>query len=185
MEFRDKHFGEVVLKALDEAGLHPCYLQLELTESILMRSADSTESILDALKATGVQVAIDDFGTGYSSLSYLTRFPIDTLKIDQSFVHQIAASEGDTSIVTAIISMGHSLHMRVVAEGVETGRRKSSVSPRTKLRRGARLLFQPPSRCRSVRRIAKNRNITRNINRHHSRPIKRSSANPTPTHKNL
>jgi diguanylate cyclase (GGDEF)-like protein/PAS domain S-box-containing protein len=120
MEFRDKHFGEVVLKALDEAGLHPCYLQLELTESILMRSADSTESILDALKATGVQVAIDDFGTGYSSLSYLTRFPIDTLKIDQSFVHQIAASESDTSIVTAIISMGHSLHMRVVAEGVET-----------------------------------------------------------------
>jgi diguanylate cyclase (GGDEF)-like protein/PAS domain S-box-containing protein len=120
MEFRDKHFGEIVLKALDEAGLHPSYLQLELTESILMRSADSTESILDALKATGVQVAIDDFGTGYSSLSYLTRFPIDTLKIDQSFVHQIAASEGDTSIVTAIISMGHSLHMRVVAEGVET-----------------------------------------------------------------
>jgi diguanylate cyclase (GGDEF)-like protein/PAS domain S-box-containing protein len=120
MEFRDKHFGEVVLKALDEAGLHPSYLQLELTESILMRSADSTESILSALKATGVQVAIDDFGTGYSSLSYLTRFPIDTLKIDQSFVHQIATSEGDTSIVTAIISMGHSLHMRVVAEGVET-----------------------------------------------------------------
>ncbi len=120
MEFRDRHFGEVVLKALDDAGLHPRYLQLELTESILMRSADSTESILNALKATGVQVAIDDFGTGYSSLSYLTRFPIDTLKIDRSFVHQLAASEGDTSIVTAIISMGHSLHMRVVAEGVET-----------------------------------------------------------------
>jgi diguanylate cyclase (GGDEF)-like protein/PAS domain S-box-containing protein len=120
MEFQDKHFGEGVLKALDDAGLHPRYLQLELTESILMRSADLTESILNALKATGVQVAIDDFGTGYSSLSYLTRFPIDTLKIDQSFVHQIATSEGDTSIVTAIISMGHSLHMRVVAEGVET-----------------------------------------------------------------
>jgi diguanylate cyclase (GGDEF)-like protein/PAS domain S-box-containing protein len=120
MEFQDKHFGEGVLKALDDAGLHPRYLQLELTESILMKNADSTESILNALKATGVQVAIDDFGTGYSSLSYLTRFPIDTLKIDQSFVNQVATSEGDTSIVTAIISMGHSLRMRVVAEGVET-----------------------------------------------------------------
>jgi diguanylate cyclase (GGDEF)-like protein/PAS domain S-box-containing protein len=120
MEFRDKHFGEGVLKALDAAGLHPSHLQLELTESILMKNADAAESTLDALKALGVQVAIDDFGTGYSSLSYLTRFPIDTLKIDQSFVHQIATSEGDTSIVTAIISMGHSLRMRVVAEGVET-----------------------------------------------------------------
>jgi diguanylate cyclase (GGDEF)-like protein/PAS domain S-box-containing protein len=119
MEFRDKHFGEGVLKALDDAGLHPRHLQLELTEGILMKNADSTESILNTLRARGVQVAIDDFGTGYSSLSYLTRFPIDILKIDQSFVHQIAASEGDTPLVIAIISMGRSLNMQVVAEGVE------------------------------------------------------------------
>jgi EAL domain-containing protein (putative c-di-GMP-specific phosphodiesterase class I) len=120
MEFLNKHFGEGVLKALDDAGLHPKYLQLELTESILMKNADFTESILNKLRARGVRVAIDDFGTGYSSLSYLTRFPIDILKIDQSFVHQIAASEGDTSLVTAIIGIGRSLKMRVVAEGVET-----------------------------------------------------------------
>jgi diguanylate cyclase (GGDEF)-like protein/PAS domain S-box-containing protein len=120
MEFRDKQFGEGVIEALDDAGLNPKHLQLELTEGILMKNAESTESILNALRARGVQVAIDDFGTGYSSLSYLTRFPIDTLKIDQSFVHQVATSEGDTPIVTAIISMGRDLNMRVVAEGVET-----------------------------------------------------------------
>jgi diguanylate cyclase (GGDEF)-like protein/PAS domain S-box-containing protein len=120
MEFRDKHFGEGVLKALDDAGLHPKHLQLELTEGVLIKSADSTESILNALRARGIQVAIDDFGTGYSSLSYLTRFPIDILKIDQSFVHQIADSEDDTSIVTTIIGMGRNLKMLVVAEGVET-----------------------------------------------------------------
>jgi EAL domain-containing protein (putative c-di-GMP-specific phosphodiesterase class I) len=120
MEFRDKQFGEGVIEALDDAGLNPKHLQLELTEGILMKNAESTESILNALRARGVQVAIDDFGTGYSSLSYLTRFPIDTLKIDQSFVHQVATAEGDTPIVTAIISMGRDLNMRVVAEGVET-----------------------------------------------------------------
>jgi diguanylate cyclase (GGDEF)-like protein/PAS domain S-box-containing protein len=120
LEFRDTHFGEGVLKALDDTGLEPRYLQLELTEGVLMRSADSTESVLNTLKARGVQVAIDDFGTGYSSLSYLTRFPIDTLKIDRSFVHQITTSKRDTSIVTAIIGMGRSLKMTVVAEGVET-----------------------------------------------------------------
>jgi diguanylate cyclase (GGDEF)-like protein len=120
MEFRETCFGEDVLKALDDAGLHPERLQLELTEGVLMNNADSTKSILNTLRERGVQVAIDDFGTGYSSLSYLTRFPIDILKIDQSFVRQIADSEGDTSIVTAIIGMGQSLKMLVVAEGVET-----------------------------------------------------------------
>jgi len=120
MEFRNQHFDEGVLAALEDVGLHPKHLQLELTEGILMKSADYTESILLKLRAQGVQVAIDDFGTGYSSLSYLTKFPIDTLKIDRSFVHQIAASEGDTSIVTAIIGMGRSLKMLVIAEGVET-----------------------------------------------------------------
>jgi diguanylate cyclase (GGDEF)-like protein/PAS domain S-box-containing protein len=120
MEFRDKHFGEGILKALDHAGLHPRHLQLELTEGVLMKNPESTESILNALRARGVQVIIDDFGTGYSSLSYLTRFPINTLKIDQSFVHQITASRGDTTVVTAIIGIGRSLNMRVVAKGVET-----------------------------------------------------------------
>jgi EAL domain-containing protein (putative c-di-GMP-specific phosphodiesterase class I) len=85
-----------------------------------MKRAESTESILKTLRARGVQVAVDDFGTGYSSLSYLRKFPIDALKIDQSFVRQITTAPDETTIVTAVISMGRSLKLRVVAEGVET-----------------------------------------------------------------
>jgi len=86
----------------------------------LMRRADSAESILKTLRSKGIQIAVDDFGTGYSSLSYLRKFPIDSLKIDQSFVRQITTVPDETTIVTAIISMGRSLKLRVVAEGVET-----------------------------------------------------------------
>ena len=93
---------------------------MELTESVLMKHAESAASILKALRDRGVQVAIDDFGTGYSSLSYLRKFPIDALKIDQSFVRQISTAADDTIIVTAVIAMARSLKLRVVAEGVET-----------------------------------------------------------------
>jgi len=120
MEFRDDHFLDGVSAILKETGLDPKYLELELTESVLMKHAETTESILKTLKARGVQVAVDDFGTGYSSLSYLRKFPIDALKIDQSFVRQITTSPEETTIVTAVISMGRSLKLRVVAEGVET-----------------------------------------------------------------
>jgi diguanylate cyclase (GGDEF)-like protein/PAS domain S-box-containing protein len=119
-EFRNEHFLENVLAILRETALDPRALELEITESVLMKHAESTESILKTLRANGVQLAIDDFGTGYSSLSYLKKFPINALKIDQSFVRQITAASGDTTIVTAIISMGRSLNLRVVAEGVET-----------------------------------------------------------------
>ena len=85
-----------------------------------MKRAESTASILQTLRERGVQVAIDDFGTGYSSLSYLRKFPVDALKIDQSFVRQISTAGDDTTIVTAMISMGRSLNLRVIAEGVET-----------------------------------------------------------------
>ena len=119
-EFRDEHFLQNLFAILEETGLDPGSLELELTESVLMKRAESTESILKALRAKGVQLAVDDFGTGYSSLSYLRRFPIDALKIDQSFVRQTTTSPDETSIVTAIISMGRSLKLRVVAEGVET-----------------------------------------------------------------
>ena len=119
MEFRDKHFLEGVLATLNQTGLDPGFLELELTEGLLMKNAESTEFILKTLRASGVQVAIDDFGTGYSSLSYLTRFPIDTLKIDQSFVRRITTAPGDTPVVIAIIGLSRSLNMRVVAEGVE------------------------------------------------------------------
>jgi diguanylate cyclase (GGDEF)-like protein/PAS domain S-box-containing protein len=120
MEFRHEHFLEGVFATLELTGLDPERLELELTESVLMKHADSTRYILKALRARGVQVAVDDFGTGCSSLSYLRRFPIDALKIDQSFVRQIITVPDETTIVTAIISMGRSLKLRVVAEGVET-----------------------------------------------------------------
>jgi diguanylate cyclase (GGDEF)-like protein/PAS domain S-box-containing protein len=120
MEFRDEKFLEGVFKVLDDTGLDPRALELELTESVLMKRADAAESILKILRARGVQVAIDDFGTGYSSLSYLRRFQIDALKIDQSFVRQIGTGGAETTIVTAVIGMGRSLNLRVIAEGVET-----------------------------------------------------------------
>ena len=120
MEFRDDNFLEGVFAILRETGLDPRSLELELTESVLMKRAESTESILKELRARGVQLAVDDFGTGYSSLSYLRKFPVDSLKIDQSFIWQITNAPDETTIVTAIISMGRSLKLRVVAEGVET-----------------------------------------------------------------
>jgi diguanylate cyclase (GGDEF)-like protein/PAS domain S-box-containing protein len=120
MEFRDDNFLEGLFKILRETGLDPKYLELELTESVLMKRADSTASILQTLRERGVKIAIDDFGTGYSSLSYLRKFPVDSLKIDQSFVRQISTVGDDTTIVTAVIGMARSLKLRVVAEGVET-----------------------------------------------------------------
>ena len=119
-EFRNEHFLEQVLSILEETGLDAECLELELTESVLMKRPDHAESVLKSLRARGVQIAVDDFGTGYSSLSYLAKFSIDTIKIDQSFVRRITTCPNDTGIVTAIISMGRSLRMRVVAEGVET-----------------------------------------------------------------
>jgi diguanylate cyclase (GGDEF)-like protein/PAS domain S-box-containing protein len=120
IEFRNENFLENLLATLRETGLDPNRLELELTESVLMKNAGLAASILQTLRETGVRVAIDDFGTGYSSLSYLTRFPLDALKIDQSFVKQITTSRDGTAIVAAIINMGRSLKLRVIAEGVET-----------------------------------------------------------------
>jgi diguanylate cyclase (GGDEF)-like protein/PAS domain S-box-containing protein len=120
LEFGDEKFLEKVFAILEETRLEPRFLELELTESVLMKRAESTEFILLTLRGREVQLAVDDFGTGYSSLSYLTKFPIDALKIDQSFIRQITATPDDTAIVTAVISMGRSLNLRVVAEGVET-----------------------------------------------------------------
>jgi EAL domain-containing protein (putative c-di-GMP-specific phosphodiesterase class I) len=95
-------------------------LELELTETVLMRRGGATAATLKALRAVGIRLAIDDFGTGYSSLGYLTRFPVDTLKIDQSFIRQITETPSETAIVKAVLSMARSLNLRVVAEGVET-----------------------------------------------------------------
>jgi diguanylate cyclase (GGDEF)-like protein/PAS domain S-box-containing protein len=120
VEFRDKGFVEGVRAILSETGLQARYLELELTERVLMQDAESTASVLQELKMMGVHLAVDDFGTGYSSLSYLRQFPIDVLKIDRSFVHRITADPDDSSIVSAIIHMGKSLKHRVIAEGIET-----------------------------------------------------------------
>ncbi|WP_310491769.1 EAL domain-containing protein [Dechloromonas sp.] len=120
VEFRHKNFLEGVATILKETGMLPSFLELELTESILMHDAKASASVLESLKAMGMQLAIDDFGTGYSSLSYLKRFPINTLKIDQSFVQDIDIDVDDASIVKAMIGMGKSLKQRVIAEGVET-----------------------------------------------------------------
>jgi diguanylate cyclase (GGDEF)-like protein len=119
MQLLDENFPEVVFEILKDTGLDPASLELELTESVLMKHAGPTASILQTLREAGIQVAVDDFGTGYSSLSYLGKFPIDALKIDHSFVRQISAA-GDATIVSAVISMARSLNLRVIAEGVET-----------------------------------------------------------------
>jgi diguanylate cyclase (GGDEF)-like protein/PAS domain S-box-containing protein len=119
-EFRDKGFVQGVATVLAETGLDAHHLDLELTEGVLMADAESTGATLRTLKAMGIHLAVDDFGTGYSSLSYLRQFPIDVLKIDQSFVRQITADPDDSTIVSAIIDMGKNLKQRVIAEGIET-----------------------------------------------------------------
>jgi sensor c-di-GMP phosphodiesterase-like protein len=119
VELRAKDFVLGVRDVLTETRLDPNCLELELTETFLMQDSKSTGVVPQGLKDMGVQLALDDFGTGYSSLSYLKRFPIDTVKIDQSFVRDVTTDADDASIVSAVISMGQSLHMRVVAEGVE------------------------------------------------------------------
>ena len=120
IEFRAPDFLDNIRTTLDATGLQPRYLELELTESVLMRDADATNRMLHVLADLGVKLTVDDFGTGFSSLSYLRQFPIDTLKIDQSFVQHMTSKPDDASLVSAVINMGKSLKQRVIAEGVET-----------------------------------------------------------------
>jgi diguanylate cyclase (GGDEF)-like protein len=118
-QFLERDLVSQVKRALGNTGLEPRFLELEITESVAMQSAETTLRTLRELKALGVRVSIDDFGTGYSSLAYLKRFPIDTLKIDQSFVSDIGTDADDSAIASAVIAMAHGLGLRVVAEGVE------------------------------------------------------------------
>jgi len=114
-------------RALQESGVAPSLIELEITESVVMEHAETTIATLDRLKALGVQLAIDDFGTGYSSLSYLKRFPVDALKIDRSFVSGLRRESDDAAIVHAVVSLGHALHLSVVAEGVETAEEEAQM----------------------------------------------------------
>ena len=119
-QFRQKGLVKAIAAILDDTGLEARYLELELTESMVMHSAEEVIGMLWEMHRMGVQLSVDDFGTGYSSLSYLKRFPVHRLKIDQSFVRDIGADADDTAIVQSVIALGHALKMSVVAEGVET-----------------------------------------------------------------
>lgn len=119
IQFRQDGFRELIQGVLTETGLAPQYLELELTESLLLSNADVVFSVLRELNQMGLKLAIDDFGTGYSSLSYLTQFPVSKLKIDRSFIRNVATNPDDAAIATAIIGMARSLNLKVIAEGVE------------------------------------------------------------------
>ena len=119
-QFAQSDLVGIVTRILRETGLDPRLLGIEITETILMQNPETAAAMLGEIERMGVHIALDDFGVGYSSLSYLKRFPIDTLKIDRSFVRDISVDPDDAAIVTAIISMAHSLGIQTVAEGVET-----------------------------------------------------------------
>ena len=119
-QFSSQSFGSIVNDILKESSLDHQLLEIEITESILLQKTHIIDQTFDSLLKSDVRLALDDFGTGYSSLSYLKRCPIDVLKIDQSFVRDITTDPDDASIVEAIIALAHSMHMQVIAEGVET-----------------------------------------------------------------
>ena len=119
-QFREKNLFQLVQTILAETGLAPGQLELEVTESVIMHDAQQVIASLQAFRDMGVRLSVDDFGTGYSSLSYLKRFPVDRLKIDQSFVRDLSTDADDVAIAQAIITLGHTLNLRVIAEGVET-----------------------------------------------------------------
>jgi len=121
MQFRRGDLVETIVDVLKETRLDPMWLELELTESILIQNVDYVLGVIKKLKKIGIRLSIDDFGTGYSSLTYLKRFAVDKLKVDQSFVRNMTVDPDDAAIVHSVIQLGHSLKLKIVAEGVETG----------------------------------------------------------------
>jgi EAL domain-containing protein (putative c-di-GMP-specific phosphodiesterase class I) len=119
-QFHDQDLSQTVIRILEETGLSPKYLELELTESSIMQNAEFAAGMLSRLKSMGINISIDDFGTGFSSLASLKRMPIDALKIDKSFVMDATSDPDDAALVMAIITLGHNLRLKVIAEGVET-----------------------------------------------------------------
>jgi EAL domain-containing protein (putative c-di-GMP-specific phosphodiesterase class I) len=143
VEFHSEAFVDGVRTTLAETGLDAQWLEFELTERVLMQDIETTKTILLDLKAVGVRVAIDDFGTGYSSLSYLHRFPVDILKIDRSFISQITQDPADSRILEAILGIGKSLKLLVVAAGIETLSQQSYLW-RHECAEAQGYLFSPP-----------------------------------------
>jgi diguanylate cyclase (GGDEF)-like protein len=119
-QFHEKSLPDMIAEVLEETGLSPHYLTVEITESSTMHDVDYTTSTLNTLKEMGIKIALDDFGTGYSSLAYLKRFPLDMLKIDRTFIKDVPEDREDAAIISAIVALAHSLQHKVIAEGVET-----------------------------------------------------------------
>jgi EAL domain-containing protein (putative c-di-GMP-specific phosphodiesterase class I) len=157
-QFQDKGFLEMVNRTLDETGLDPKWLELEITESQVMRQTEGVIMLLNQLAEMGIQIAIDDFGTGYSSLSYLKRLPIQKLKIDQSFVRDITVDPNDTAIVVAIINMARSLELETIAEGVETAGQLALLRSKG-CRIGQGFYFSRPARAESLHEMLVQNNI--------------------------
>ncbi len=154
VELRAKDFLTNVRQILEHSRLEPHFLELELTETFMMQDWQSTAEILRSLKTLGVRIALDDFGTGYSSLSYMKRFPIDSLKIDQSFVRDMTTDSDDASIVSAVIDMGRSLNIGVVAEGIQTRDQLEFLKDR-RCPEGQGYYFGPPMPARDLTELLK------------------------------
>ena len=119
-QFQHADLRKMIAAALEESGLDARFLEVEITEGTAMQNIDRAVATMRSLRDMGVRIALDDFGTGHSSLNYLRSFPIDSVKIDQAFVHEIEHSASNRAIVSAVIAMAHGLDLRVTAEGVET-----------------------------------------------------------------
>ena len=157
-QFGDRAFLDMVTRVLADTGLDPACLELEITESQVMRQTDGMIMLLNRLSEMGVHLAIDDFGTGYSSLSYLKRLPIQKLKIDQSFIRDITVDPNDTAIVVAIINMARSLDLETIAEGVETAGQLALLRSKG-CRIGQGFLFSPPVRAEAIYPLLRRNNL--------------------------
>jgi EAL domain-containing protein (putative c-di-GMP-specific phosphodiesterase class I) len=157
-QFREKNLSETIERILDETGLSPNYLKLEVTESGIMEDPEAAIAKMNRLRSKGIRFSIDDFGTGYSSLSYMKRFPIDTLKIDRSFIAESATNRDDREIIKTIISMARNLSIETVAEGVENKDQQDFLS-----RQGCRMMqgyyFGRPMPARELEDVLRRKDI--------------------------